>query len=210
MDTVENLRHDFYFEGVLCLDFANTVDWHASEHPEERLKDYADLVAWGVAAGLLSGEEAQTLLKLAETQPTTTKELYQHAITLREVLYRIFSAVAGGCSIAADDLAILNDMLRQAYAHLELKFTSRGAALDWHSYTNGLERMLWQVIRSAVDLLTSDQLQRVGECADDRGCGYLFLDTSRNRSRRWCSMETCGNRAKAHRHFMKIRLHKTD
>jgi predicted RNA-binding Zn ribbon-like protein len=210
MDTVENLRRDFYFEGVLCLDFANTADWHASDHPQERLKGYTDLVAWGVAAGLLSVEEAQISLKLAEDQPSTAKELYQRAIALREVLYRVFSAIAGSRSIAVDDLAFLNDMLRQAYAHLELKTTSQGVALDWHSYKNELERMFWQVIRSAVDLLTSDQLQRVGECADDRGCGYLFLDTSRNRSRRWCSMETCGNRAKAHRHFMKMRLNKTD
>lgn len=210
METVENLRRDFYFEGVLCLDFANTADWHASDHPQERLKDYTDLVAWGVVAGLLSGEEAQASLKLAEEQPRVAKELYQRAIALREVLYRVFSAVAGGRLIAADDLAVLNDMLRQAYAHLELKATLQGVSLNWHSYTNGLERMFWQVIRSAVDLLTSDQLQRVGECADDRGCGYLFLDTSRNRSRRWCSMETCGNRAKAHRHFIKARSNNTN
>jgi predicted RNA-binding Zn ribbon-like protein len=64
--------------------------------------------------------------------------------------------------------------------------------------------MLWPVVRDAADLLTSKELNRVGRCADER-CGWLFVDTSRNRSRRWCSMESCGNRAKARRHYRKSR-----
>ena len=67
----------------------------------------------------------------------------------------------------------------------------------------GFDRILWPVARSAGELLISDKLDRVRQCADDRGCGYLFVDTSRNRSRRWCSMESCGNRAKAHRHYQR-------
>jgi len=71
-----------------------------------------------------------------------------------------------------------------------------------------LDRPLWPVARAAADLLQSEQLERVGECADDRGCGYLFLDTSRNHSRRWCSMESCGNRAKARSHDRRTRQEK--
>jgi predicted RNA-binding Zn ribbon-like protein len=76
-------------------------------------------------------------------------------------------------------------------------------AWDWAEDPDSLDRVLWVVARSAGELLTSDQLDRVRQCADDRGCGYLFLDTSRNRSRRWCSMESCGNRAKARRHYQR-------
>jgi predicted RNA-binding Zn ribbon-like protein len=66
--------------------------------------------------------------------------------------------------------------------------------------------MLWPVARSAADLLTSaEELARVGQCADDRGCGWLFFDTSRNHSRRWCAMKDCGNRAKARRHYRRQR-----
>ena len=72
---------------------------------------------------------------------------------------------------------------------------------------NNLERVVWPVARSAADLLTSDLLSRVRRCEDDRGCGYLFIDTSRNRSRRWCSMESCGNRAKARRHYARQKDH---
>jgi predicted RNA-binding Zn ribbon-like protein len=63
--------------------------------------------------------------------------------------------------------------------------------------------MLWPIAREAANLLTSKDIKRMGECADDRGCGYLFFDTSRNHSRRWCSMESCGNRAKAQRHYQR-------
>ena len=63
--------------------------------------------------------------------------------------------------------------------------------------------MLWPVVQSAVDLMTSPELDRVGQCADDRGCGWLFVDTTKNRSRRWCDMRDCGNRAKARRHYAK-------
>jgi predicted RNA-binding Zn ribbon-like protein len=65
--------------------------------------------------------------------------------------------------------------------------------------------MLWRIVRSTTGLLTSEDLQRVGVCADDRGCGWLFYDTSRNRTRQWCSMRGCGNRAKAKRHYDKVK-----
>jgi len=66
--------------------------------------------------------------------------------------------------------------------------------------------MLWPILRSGADLLASEDRERVGQCADDRGCGWLFFDASRNRSRRWCNMEDCGNRAKAKRHYARERV----
>jgi predicted RNA-binding Zn ribbon-like protein len=76
---------------------------------------------------------------------------------------------------------------------------------EWTGQEDRLDALLWPVGVSAAGLLASDDLNRVGECADDRGCGYLFFDTSRNRSRRWCEMRDCGNRAKARRHYRRIR-----
>ena len=61
-----------------------------------------------------------------------------------------------------------------------------------------LRTLRWEVATSAVDLLTAGRLDRVGECP---ACGWLFLDTSKNRSRRWCSMATCGGRDKARRYY---------
>ena len=79
-----------------------------------------------------------------------------------------------------------------------------GASVEFSGDEDALECMLCPVVRDAADLLTSRELERVGRCADER-CGWLFVDTSRNRSRRWCSMESCGNRAKARRHYRKSR-----
>ena len=80
-----------------------------------------------------------------------------------------------------------------------------GVAWSWEVDKDALDWPLYPIARSAATLLTSPERARVGECADDRGCGYLFLDTSRNRSRRWCSMEDCGNRAKAILHYERKR-----
>jgi predicted RNA-binding Zn ribbon-like protein len=75
----------------------------------------------------------------------------------------------------------------------------------WRGDESGLDGILWPILRSAARLLTDGDHSRLGQCADDRGCGYLFYDTSRNRSRRWCDMNSCGNRAKSQRHYARHR-----
>ena len=192
-------------EGWLCLDFANTAEWHASDEPVEELNGYADLVTWAQLRGVLTDRETAHLLQIARVRPADAAAVLNQAVALREVIYRIFSAVAAGGSPDTGDLAALNAAAAQALAHLRVVRTQAGFDWDWDGDEDALDQMLWPVVHSAVDLLTSEELDRVGECADDRGCGWLFLDTSRNRSRRWCSMEDCGNRAKARRHYERQR-----
>jgi predicted RNA-binding Zn ribbon-like protein len=187
--------------GVLCLDFANTVEWHASEHPQDKLTDYSDLLAWGEAAGELLAERAKHLRRLAMEQPGQATAAFDRAIQLREAIYRIFTFLATNGEVASDDLAILNEVVRKSFVHLRVTSSSTGFSWDWNDEPEALDQVLWPVVRSAAELLTSENLDRVRQCADDRGCGYLFIDMSRNRSRRWCSMEACGNRAKARRHY---------
>jgi predicted RNA-binding Zn ribbon-like protein len=196
----------FDFEsGELCLDFANTVDWHASLQPHDRLTDIYDLVAWGEAAGTLSSQEAERLQQLAEGESEKAGSAFERAVILREAIYRIFSNRAAGEDINSDDLDILNEALREAMSHLQLTIIPQGFKWEWVEVENTFDRFAWAVARSAGELMTSDRLVRVSECADDRGCGYLFIDTSRNSSRRWCSMGTCGNRAKASRSYRRKR-----
>jgi predicted RNA-binding Zn ribbon-like protein len=190
-------------EARLCLDFANTADWHASEEPEEKLNRYSDLVSWAQEVGLITASEALTLNQEAAGRPVAAVEALQRAVDLREALYRIFSAVAAGRSIEPADLTLLNRWLLEASGQMQLAQTTDGFGWQWAAGEHPLEWMLWPVARSAADLLISEDLDRVKECADDRGCGWLFLDTSRNQSRRWCSMESCGNRAKVRRHRSK-------
>lgn len=191
--------------GRLCLDFSNTAEWHASPSPDEHLNSYADLVAWSREAGLVTGSEAQALLEEAERRPSEAKAALTKAVELRELIYRTFSAIGRGCQPKDEDLEALNGWVAQALSRARLVASQGSFTWAWPGGGHSLGRMLWPVARSTADLLTSDELGRVGECADDRGCGWLFLDTSRNRSRQWCNMESCGNRAKARRHYAKKR-----
>ncbi len=190
----------------LCLDFANTVDWHASDHPSEQLHKYDDLVLWAQGVGILTETKAHRLFSEAKRRPGEASKVLKRAITLREATYRVFSAVAGDRPPGDSDLATLNTELTRALARLQVTRAGDNFAWGWTGDEVALERILWQVARSAADLLTSEDLWRVGECADDRGCGWLFLDMSRNRSRRWCDMKDCGNRAKAKRHYHRKRI----
>lgn len=188
--------------GWLCLDFVNTVDWHDSPNPQEKLNSYADLVTWSQHANILTEQEAEKILAQTEQQPKEAKMVLERAINLREALYRAFSAVASQKTARDEDIAILNTELSKAMPHLQLKRTRNGYTLSYASDGPLLERMLWHVSRSAADLLTSEKLSRVRKC-DAKDCGWLFLDMSRNRSRRWCDMKDCGNRAKARRHYQR-------
>ncbi len=192
--------HTFEFDaGQLCLDFANTLGDRPVPQPhEEDLHCYADLVAWGEAAGILAGEDAAALLRAAERRPTDADTAFARAIGLREAIYRVFSAVAADAAPPAEDLRTVNAAIAEAVANAHLVPAGDHFHWEWEHDQSALA-MLRPVAWSAAELLTAEELHRVHECAG-HDCGWLFLDMSKNGSRRWCSMETCGNRAKARRH----------
>ena len=185
--------------GRLCLDFVNTVDRETNSYSHEWLTEYWDLVAWGRQTRTLTAQQAKYLLQKAQQQPERANAIFNQAIQLRETLYRIFSAISARQSPQEQDLAQFNSVLIEAHSHLQLVFTENQFVWSWID-SHQLEYMLWQIIRSAEELLTNSNLNRVRECAGI-DCGWVFLDMSRNRSRRWCDMEDCGNRAKARRHY---------
>ena len=190
--------------GSLCLDFANTVGWHTSDAPEERLAGYDDLVAWSEQAGILGESESARMLATARSLPAEADAALRRATEFREALFRIFSAVAADQPPSERDLGILNSVLSPALAHLRVARDAGSYGWRWRQ-SGELDQMLWPVARSAAELLVSDRLDRVKMCAGD-SCGWLFVDTSRNRSRRWCDMSDCGNRAKARRHYHRTRV----
>ena len=198
----ENLKLE---SGWLCLDFANTAEWHLSDHPTERLTSYAELIAWARAIKLLPDRVAQQMLRAAGEQPTEAERMLDRAVTLREAIYHIFVAVAAGKSPPRDDQTTLNAELNRSLSKSSLVWNKSNFDWGWQGGDSDLDQVLWWVLRSTTNLLTSEDIQRVGVCADDRGCGWLFYDTSRNRTRQWCSMRGCGNRAKAKRHYEKVK-----
>jgi predicted RNA-binding Zn ribbon-like protein len=197
METTTNFDFD---SGRLCLDFINTLgDRPAAQPHGEELHSYADLVMWSEAAGILSGEEAAEYARAAARRPSDADDAFMRVIALREAMYRVFSAVAADTAPPPDDLAALNAAIADAMGHARLVPAEGHFHWEWEHAPTALGSMLRVVVWSAAELLTAEELHRVHECAG-YDCGWLFLDMSKNGSRRWCSMETCGNRAKARRH----------
>jgi predicted RNA-binding Zn ribbon-like protein len=191
--------------GELCLDFANTADWHASAQPQETLTRYEALVSWAGRAGVLDASTARRLLREAAEHPIAASAALHRAITVREAIYRIAVGLLERQRPHPADLETLNRALASALPHRLVARGHDGFAWSWEPGSRALDQMLWPILWSAADLLTSEKRHRIGQCADDRGCGWLFLDTTKNHSRRWCDMEDCGNRAKAQRHYRRSR-----
>ena len=172
--------------GVLCLDFANTVDWHDSDHPVELLLDADSFAAWAriVGAGEIEPDAADM----------------ECARELREAVWEAFRAKVRGQSVPDGAIAVINRNLELAPESRRLRVS--GGDVVWADRTvRGVDGLLGAIARSAAELLTDpDRLERVRLCAGE-GCGWLFLDESRGARRRWCSMQGCGNRAKARAHY---------
>ena len=197
--------------GRLCLDFVNTVDPRIGEHPQDYFTSYSDLVHWSRYAGLLSEIETETLLLEIEQQPFAAVKAFEQALVLREALYRVFSAIARAVRPQNPDLAILKDMFAQAIIHAHMISTEEGFAWNWVKREGEVELdvVLWPIIHSAIELLMSSDVKKVKECPGVGDCGWLFLDTSKNGSRVWCSMESCGSRAKMRRQYARKRKTRT-
>ena len=184
--------------GALCLDFANAVSWRGSSRPADRLPTYGELVRFFAQSGLLSGGEARRLRQEAARRPDAGARALRRAVELREALYRMFSRLAGGRSPRPSDLAFLNGLLPDALARLQVFREGGRFGWRWDGDVDSLDRLLWPVARDAAVFLTSTDFSRLRSCANPR-CRWVFLDTTKNGSRRWCSMAVCGNRDKLRR-----------
>ena len=192
--------------GNLCLDLANTLS-HRDE-PERRaehLASYADLVAFARQSGVISSGQADELDAYALRHGSEARQNFRRAMELREAIYRIFTAIAQGGVARQDDLNLLSDLAIEALRHRRLAGADGGYRWEWRTDgKNPLARVVWPAAQAAAELLTSKELRIVRLC-EARDCQWLFLDRSRNRSRRWCDMTVCGNRAKARRHYQRTR-----
>jgi len=186
----------------LCLDFTHTLTARYSPDRQELLHNYNDLLAWGLYMRLLTEEEERQLLQVAERHPLEAAKTLENAIRLREAVYRMFYAISEDTKPQEDDMALLNATLARAMSHACILMGEDNFTWDWFEKSDAdrLERLSWLVVRSAADLLTSEKLHDVRACAAD-DCRWLFLDISKNHSRRWCDMQTCGNQAKARKHY---------
>ena len=199
--TVENVPLE---GGHLALDFANTVGGLRDEPPspdDEYLESYEDLPTWCARVGLISEREAASLKAAASRDEQGARRAHRRAIELRELLYPIFRALADGDDPPAELLERLREKEREALADAHL-VSAGDARFEWawpppRTLTDPLQR----IVHAAVELLTEGPLDRLKTCGN---CRWLFLDESRNHSRRWCSMDECGLQMK-HARFVERR-----
>lgn len=197
--------------GALCLDFVNTIDNRpVAERRRDLLVDFTELVRWARQADAIGGPDARALSRAARQQPKRAAQALARATALRESVHRVFAALASGRSPADDDLAHLSGAAVEAMQHQRLAPDPQGPHPQGFTWAwddasgDNLDRIWWPIARSAEDLLVSGRHQSVRACAADT-CGWLFLDTSRSQSRRWCDMRVCGNRAKVKRFYRRAR-----
>lgn len=186
-----------------CLEITKTTGWEARDRPDDALDSFASVVQWSLDQGTLDARRARRLRSLAKRHPRAAARALSAALELRALLYRILAAVGRDEAPDVDDVRALNLKVSKALPHLELVACATGYRWAWRE-DDALESVLWPIIGSAAELLTSSDLGKVKLCAAD-GCGWLFIDASRNRSRRWCDMSGCGNRAKARRYRQRHR-----
>jgi predicted RNA-binding Zn ribbon-like protein len=197
--------------GRLCLDFANTVGGRRSTSPstkkggdayvvrEDRLADYYDLLAWSLRVDLLTDAAAKRLARKARLRESEAAAVWERAIALREAVYRVSMAVISQTQPRGNDLELLNRELAIAHDRLILARREEGDFVwKWNEAKDALDQMLWRIADSAAEMLTTSDLTRLRQCGGDN-CGWVFEDTSRNRSRQWCDMQDCGNVAKVRR-----------
>jgi predicted RNA-binding Zn ribbon-like protein len=195
--TVETLE---LVGGAFCLDFVNTIN--SRLYPEhDYLTQYSDLARWANKVGILSPAQANQLEKRAKQNVEKVENALQAARTLRELLYRLFSNAAKGSEPNKKDMETFVSSYGEAISRGQLIKKDKHYTTTW-KVDESLEAVLWPIIYSAGELFLASELSQVKECP---GCGWLFLDTSKNQSRRWCSMNTCGARDKMRRYHKRQR-----
>lgn len=191
-------EHDL-LGGRLALDFVNTVEPRIGAEQRDYLPDYSALADWSAHSGTVTANEADALRLAASADVDRGAAVWRRAIAMREALYRLVLAAAESRSPQPPDLEVLTRAFARAQQHAML--TANGGEIRWRwDSAVDLERPLWEIARSAVEILTTDDAGRLGVCRHGTdGCGWVFVDATKNRSRRWCGMADCGTRAKSRR-----------
>lgn len=179
--------------GHLALDFCNTAGEHLSERPDELLRDWESFLRWATQVGLIGPESYFEVLR----HPEPLDEVIQ----LREAIYRVGLAVAGARQISKRDVEFIRERVNAPRPEIEF----RDHVGRWRPTPSHACKQLCAVLGAeALSLFCSPKSARIGIC-DGGNCGWLFLDESRGKRRRWCDMNDCGSRAKARRYYEKIK-----
>jgi predicted RNA-binding Zn ribbon-like protein len=188
----------------LCLDYANTLCWRGTEKPAEELYGLTDVIRWIERSAIIGGDSLIGNGSLAQAKLEQEQALFSETIAMRETIFRIFSAFATGDEVAAEDFATLKHALAEAPARDALM--DAGGVYAWRieGAPLSMPQLLAPVLWSAGDLMVNAGRRRIRRCANEK-CLWMFIDESKSGTRRWCQMSACGNRAKAQRHYSKMK-----
>lgn len=183
--------------GRLCLDFVNTTGARHSDEPRERIHSYDDLLTWARRADLLTEGEAVELSGEADRRREEARAALRRALRSREELYGALRPLAEDGRPDPEELTALDVLLLEAARRRTLRVGPDGVAWSWSREPGELAWFLWPIVHSAERTLMGDDLSRLRRCGE---CDWLFVDETRNRSRRWCK-KLCGDRVRARRYY---------
>ena len=177
--------------GHLALDFCNTAGEHLAPQFDELLRDWESFLRWAAQVGLVGPESYFELLR----HPEPLDEI----IRLRQATYRVGLAISGERCISNSDVGFIRERANALRPEIEF----RDNVGRWRPARSHASEQLCGVLGAeALSLFCSPKAARIGRC-DGGNCGWLFLDESRGKQRRWCDMNDCGSRAKARRYYEK-------
>jgi predicted RNA-binding Zn ribbon-like protein len=189
--------------GHPVLDFVNTLDWRFRQSGvEELLNSYGDLVRFSEQSGLITARVARELKQA--TSESAGSRVLAASKELREAAAEVFYDTLDGTRPAKASIKALESLFKEARGKQSLRYDESRLTWGWPANERDAELPLWLLSLSASRLMTSDGLGVCGEMPRVRACErlecrWLFLDTSKNHTRRWCDMKVCGNRMKARR-----------
>jgi predicted RNA-binding Zn ribbon-like protein len=184
--------------GELALDFANTCSGRGLPTYEDHLQRPEHVVQWAAHAKVLPAEDAQWLAEVLAAQPALGERLIAEALALREDVYQLGAAIAANRPAPRAPVESLAHSHARTLARASLTPIGAHFGWSWRPREAPVEAILGPISLSALTLLQQADLTRVKQCQGEK-CGWLFFDATKNKSRRWCEMEICGNRAKQKR-----------
>lgn len=205
MNELKTIAFPVRLGGHLALDFTNTVEFQHTEDAKEFLHSYQHVLGWCWQSALLPETQAQNLQRIAIADPVHAEGAFQSALALRQAIKSIVVAVIQTVEPDAEAQSVFKTAVADAESHRAVVFVGNRPVWDWADEPHNLHRPLWPIALAAMELLTSPQLLQVRQCPN---CGWLFVDTSRNHKRRWCSMDYCGSQIKSKRQYERKRAGK--
>ena len=184
--------------GCHCFNFINTVHSRTEELSYDYLQTYDDLLKWSEKVKLLPNERIKRLKVLARKNEKAAEKKLVDIKNKRELLFNIFSSIINKDKFDNSLVEEFNNTLSQALSNLAFEFNSGEINLSWKKSDVDLMEPLWVIFKNAFDILTSISQKRLKAC---KSCGWLFLDNSKNNSRTWCNMQTCGSIDKSKRYY---------